>query len=108
MGLLYWPRRVGGIDDDYSVQFHRAARFEGIGLAAAMRARERNRPSIRIDDHVRLVGRTPLQVDVSHPTHVLLFAALTDAAIVLCQHLSRHHRCDSYRHARNRALARSK
>ncbi len=83
MEFLDRPRRVGGIDDDYSVQLHRAARFQRIRLAAAMRAGERNRPSIRVDDDIRLVGRTPLQVDVSHTAHVLLFAALSDAAMVV-------------------------
>src|SRR5882672_6258434 len=82
MEFLYRLLRIGSVDDHYSVLFDDAA-FERIGLAAAMRARERNRPSIRIHDDVRLVGRAPLQVDVADPAYVLLLAALADAVLVV-------------------------
>ena len=88
--------RIGDVDDHRAVQFHRAARLQRIGLAAAVRADEGDRPSVRIDDHVRLVRRSPLEVDVSYPAHVLLFAALADVVRERCaraQCESRHRRC---------------
>ena len=80
--------RIGSVDDYYSVLLDGAA-FQRIGLAAAVRAGERDRLSVRIHDDVRLVRRAPLQVDVTDPAHVLLLAALADAAVVVGERRTR-------------------
>src|SRR5205823_11697768 len=99
-------RRIGRVDDHRSVELLRATRLQRILRAAPMGARERDGPSIGINDDVRLVRIAPLQVDVSHAAHVLLLAALADAMTVVRQDPYRHHRCDCYGYPRKRALAR--
>src|SRR5436190_20946180 len=44
---------------------------------------ERDRPSIRIDDHVGLVRRPALQIDVPDAAHVALLTALADSLVVV-------------------------
>ena len=108
MGCLHRSIRTGDVDDHRAVRLHRGADLERVGPAAAVRARERDRPFIRIDDDVRLVRRPPLQIDVSHPTHVSLFAALADAgtAIVGQDVSRRRRRHDRQRHACQHPLGR--
>ena len=78
MELLDGPLGIGDVDDHRAIELDRAAGLQRVRLAAAMRTGERDRSPIRIHDYVRLVGRAPLQVDVSHPSHVVLLAALAD------------------------------
>ena len=108
MELLHRPRRIRRVDDHGAVRLDDAA-FERIGRAAAVSTGEGGRPPIRVGDHVRLVRGTPLQIDVPHPAHVSLLAALADAAAVVMvvrQDLSCRQRCDRDDNASQRALAR--
>jgi hypothetical protein len=75
-----------------------------------MRAHERDRPSIGIDDEVGLVGRTPLQVDVPDPPHIPLLATLADvaSAIVARQDLPPNRCRDGYDDARQQGKTRLK
>ena len=77
MDLLYRILRVGDVDDEGPVRLHYAA-LQRIGRTAAVRTHEQHRSSVRILDHVRLVGTAPLQVGVAQALHVFLLTALTD------------------------------
>jgi len=79
--FLYRPRG-SCIDDNYSVSSTGLPGFSGLGLLPPCVPRTRC-PSIRVHDDVRLVRRAPLEVDVADPAHVLLLAALADAAVVV-------------------------
>ena len=84
MGRLHRILRIGDVDDHRSVRLIRIAvqrvRQESKARPGhrniAVRARERNQPSIRVLNDIRLVGRPPLQVGMPHAPHVLLLAAL--------------------------------
>src|SRR6185436_17695852 len=84
MEPLHWVLRIGDVNDHRSVGLRYVAVQRILDLASrhavqvwcGMQARERDHPSIRILDEIRLVGPATLQADVSHEFHVPLLAAL--------------------------------